>query len=775
MRLEQVSSGASVYPVVIQALRGEGEAVIALRSPGFAEETVRLTLVPSAVTVTPSSDAAAAPFERRATVATAPLDELTLVALSAQPVRAGLRVEVPLRAEGPDVRLSQASVVLTPQTPRAEISFTLPPAGQQGAIAAVAGDGFTTAPGSRLAVSRARPEFAAPDIRIPSFLARDTILRATVRAGTSTAPVEVTFASTDPTRMLVSLGPQDAPAESVRTTATGLVSVTLHGLAESDAAGLRIAASSGETLERRIELTPLVLLAPSSLSPPNSLTPGSTVTSTWSLYGSDAQLRPGASVPSFKIRSLHPEVATISPDTLRFGPGDPPAAVTVRAVAVGTARLEVESLGAAYPGRFQPSVAVVAADAGPVAAFAIGRQFEGRTGLPAGGPGFQNPGGAIVTVTSEDPERVLLARSASAPGGASVVVAVPPNQLRTSPVYIQGLATGQVMLRVSGDGVPETRVIVHVVPSWVMLETPRGDLTRGSEIALFAGLVTDTGGLTSASLEDVRLLAAAGIPRVRVVSSDPEVASVSPAEVELGGNTRIRVHPNRAGEALLRVEQPEGFGPAPEGLDGVPIRVVDPAISLQCTFGALGQDLQQSCPLATPPGVAVTAVSEDPARLLVSADASTAGSPRAALGASGLHVQGLASRGTAELVLSAQGFQDLRIPVILRPVRISLVGISGQSALNLTRGDTSDLTVAVNTNGGAEGAVLRPGADPVLVDVAVEPAGIVSVEPARIRIDPARRTGTVRVRALTPGAALLRLTSPAGLEVTTPPMPVSVR
>src|SRR5439155_19455819 len=118
------------------------------------------------------------------------------------------------------------------------------------------------------------------------------------------------------------------------------------------------------------------------------------------------------------------------------------------------------------------------------------------------------------------------------------------------------------------------------------------------------------------------------------------------------------------------------------------------------------------------------------------------------------------SFGTAEVVFSAPGYQDLRTAVALRPSEFFLSSSSSPpTALTLRIGSLASLTVVMRTNFAV--ATPRAGAN-IAVDLFTNPAGIVPLNPARVNFNGQPSSGQVQVRGTAVGSTLIRMTGPEG-------------
>jgi hypothetical protein len=206
------------------------------------------------------------------------------------------------------------------------------------------------------------------------------------------------------------------------------------------------------------------------------------------------------------------------------------------------------------------------------------------------------------------------------------------------------------------------------------------------------------------------------------------------------------------------------------------VTVTLPTLSLGCSQAlVLGKDTQLTCTIGAPSGVTVTATSGDGSLVAVSNDTkspggSTASAVTGAQGAS-ITLQGLASYGTAEVAISAPGYQGGLFAIALRPAEFYLSSSFFSSPVSLRVGGSMTLTYAMRAGGG----FLTPRAGAMIpVDIVPDPSGIVTLTPARMVFNGPQPSVDVQVKAVAPGSTLLRLAAPDGFLVPTAPFAISV-
>jgi hypothetical protein len=261
-------------------------------------------------------------------------------------------------------------------------------------------------------------------------------------------------------------------------------------------------------------------------------------------------------------------------------------------------------------------------------------------------------------------------------------------------------------------------------------------------------------------------------------SSAPEVFTVTPETVPIGDNgAQASLRGVAPGAAELRLKQPTGFGPSPDGSDTLGVTVALPTIPANCGAEfALGKDTQLTCSFPVPSGVVLTATSENPSLLIVSNDpkkpgvasVTATGNPQGAV----IVFQALSAYGTAEVLITAPGYQDRRIAVALRQTILTLRTFSSAQSLSLRVGGGDNLTIDLRSyNGGT--APLRAGAN-LTVGFAPSPAGIVSFTPSQVVFAADQSSAGVGIKGVAAGSTLVRLSVPDGFTVATTPLVVTV-
>ena len=125
-----------------------------------------------------------------------------------------------------------------------------------------------------------------------------------------------------------------------------------------------------------------------------------------------------------------------------------------------------------------------------------------------------------------------------------------------------------------------------------------------------------------------------------------------------------------------------------------------------------------------------------------------------------------------DVVLSAPGYEELRLPVMLRETELYLYSNSGTSTVNLRVGEGTSYSVSLLVPGSFY-KMPRAGIS-ITAEFSATPEGFFSLDPARVSLTSQRPEGSVSIRGTAGGGALVRMTSPDGLAVRGSPVAVTV-
>lgn len=755
---------SDAYSFQVQGLRSEGETRVRVRFPTGEEREIRVVLLPSgAGFFAAASSATSQGYEQSVRVLPWALDRQTGIGIYAQALQPGFRIAAKFRSEGAAVRLSADNVTLTSDTYEAVLNYTLPPAGQDATLIVESdAEGAVSPVTSRRLVHGASTTPSTATM----LLARNELREFNIASFMSQPALSAT--SSDPGRVLLSTSPTTPGSPSLDLANPGS-RIYIHALAESGNATVVLKSDTVPVLTLEVALQPLVL----NLNYPGVVTPGGSADYSFSLNVNG--LRPGSGPFRFSVQSSNPAVATVDPSTFEVGGADGRLSVVIKVsgIAQGTAKLVFDGppevianpVSLTVSGSTQPTIP----------SYEIGKNLQAAVQIDLGS-NFSNPNGAIVKLTSPDPGRLLLSRAVSTAGTASVSVAVPAGQRLTQLIYFQAIEVGDVVVQVTANDATRTAANIRIAPSWVGCWPLQGSLVVGGSKTTQCSI--RSAAAPSNYLQQISPRPGLGELNLRLESSAPEIFTVSPESVSLqSGGGQVTLQGISPGAGQLRLVAPADFGPAPNGSEALTVKVVEPTLSFTgAGESILGKDTQVTYTMFVPAGVTVTAASQDASRLLVSADAKVAGAATATGVSDGTRLdftfQGLTDNGTAEVVFTAPGYQELRVAVRLRAAELYWTNLpySG-TPISLRVGSSATLTLGLRSTQGR--VTPRPGAN-IAVDVLMDRAGIVTLDRARVVLSGTEVGDGVKIQGVAQGSVVLRIGAPDGFTTSATPVVISV-
>ncbi len=363
------------------------------------------------------------------------------------------------------------------------------------------------------------------------------------------------------------------------------------------------------------------------------------------------------------------------PATVFVAAGLTSVQVPVTGVAVGTTTIRASGTGIAQataPVRVDPTPLI------SISNLTLGKDLQstlsGSLGLAA------PPGGVVVTITSTDPSRVLLATADNVAGSASITRTVNAGSSFITTFWVQALVgTGTADIQASAPGYATDTSTITFNPSGFIINN--GNITTNTRagnvpVRVDASRLGATGGW--AQTMELRGGLVVDVP---VVSSNTGVGTIvgSPAHFT-GGNSFVNVSfdPVAQGTSTISLSPPPPTGfSTPVDFQSITATVTLPTLSINNV--TLGKDLQTSTSgsLGAPApagGLDVTLTSADAARLLLSASQTAAGSASIVLhvnaGSSSIptyYVQALDGSGTVQYTATASGYQTGSASATLHP------------------------------------------------------------------------------------------------------------
>lgn len=236
-------------------------------------------------------------------------------------------------------------------------------------------------------------------------------------------------------------------------------------------------------------------------------------------------------------------------------------------------------------------------------------------------------GGVQLTLTSEDPARLVLSAHPDQPGSASITLTVKGRTILSPEYYLQALDDhGKVAYQVDAGALGSTKATVTLAKSAIVIlgpfklpsfpTTPRSPASR---ISLHSAMLDD-----QLKIVEEQPVSGKGDVEVGISSSEGVAGKLGAEKLVIKRGTSLaetQFQPSHVGRTKLVPVAPGGFSASAEYADVTAlVEMPGLAISDQMTLGKDLQSVGVLCLGETPPagGVQVTLVSSDPSKLLIS-------------------------------------------------------------------------------------------------------------------------------------------------------------
>ncbi len=645
----------------------------------------------------------------------------------------------------------------------------------------------------------------------------------------------VTLSSSDPTRMVV--------APNATTVGTGSIQITIPPGSFSGSfwfAGIEnqgnTTAQLSATVQRYVAPPPVTVavrpLGIESFGSTSMTTLGGDASGTVYVgelgapgpsqgVSSESVIRPGGQPITVTLTSsdagvLVPVVGGVAqnPNTATIAVGLSRTTYGIRPITSGTAQITSASAQAASPVRAGYPATITVTQ--PTTSFSLsttigaGLTKQASISLQSASP----PGGTVITIASSDPSRLVVASSATTVGAGTVDVTVPAGSFSASFWYSgvegQGGTTAQLSATIQGG------LYAAPTPSTITIR-PLGIETFGTTFmttlggdgfgTVYVGELGEPGPSQGVAGESV--IRAGGQPIVVTLTSSaagialPVVSGVAqnPNTVTIGvGLSRVNygVRPVSSGTVQIAATSTSAGTPTRANYPAV-ITVAQPttSFSISATVGA-GLIKQASINLqsASPPGGTVfTISSSDPARLVLSGNATTVGTgsinvtvPAGSFSAPFWYAGIEGQSGTTEQITAVvQGglyAAPPAAPITIRPLGVEAFGsttittLGGDGFGTVYLGELSPAGPSQSVQGES---VIRPGGSPVTVTltsstptVAVPVVAGVAASPRTVTIDPGQSRASYGLRPLVAGTTTIVATSPSAASPTRSGYPATI-
>jgi uncharacterized repeat protein (TIGR01451 family) len=710
-------SGSSVTPLFLQALDGTGTVQLTLAAPGFTTRTTTITLGPSAIVFNPFfiGNFGTTTFSANQTIQLVPaLLNASNQFVTSQILRGGLGpINVAVTAtDQPTGGSSVGTIVNSPAVFNGGDSFknlAFDPAAAGTSLLEVVqptGLNFSTTAVARQITATV----TAPGISINNqTIGRDLQVQGSVFLNTAapTGGIVLTLTSADANRVVLSTSAaaqgtgqitlnynagSSSPTSSFFIQAldsTGTVQLTATAPGYANQVGTVTLAPSGFVINpfqisnfttstrggnQPIQIVPALLTNPGLAFQTNQALRGGRAPVTVNVTATD-QPNGGSSV------------GTILDSPVTFNPGDTAKNVQFDPVAAGASLIQVDTpAGFSTPNNARAITATVNTPGINNQNLTIGQnlQVQQSVSLLASAPTALS-----ITVTSADPNRVVLSTSATTQGTGQVSIPINAGQFSsTTPLFIQALSdTGTVQVTASAPGFTSQIATITLGASGFVINpfqignfattTFSGPTVIQITPALLSGgnfsqIQPIRGGLTGISVPLTATDEPGGGSTVGSIIGSPAVFNANDSSKSL------QFDPSAVGVSLIQVGTPTGFS-TPNNARQIRATVTAPTITFSSFTLGVGKDLQQAISIflgAAPPSpvtLTVTVASTAVATVVTNANATQAGTNTVTFtnvtstNAGTIFVQGRAASGTTSITAQAPGFSDGVMTVTAQP------------------------------------------------------------------------------------------------------------
>jgi hypothetical protein len=317
-------------------------------------------------------------------------------------------------------------------------------------------------------------------------------------------------------------------------------------------------------------------------------------------------------------------IATV-PQTVTVPAGFLSIGVPVTGVAVGSTTVRASGTGI---GEATATVNVTAPPNLSISNESLGRDLQSQRTVSLGAPA--PIAGVQITLTSSDPERLLLSTSATTVGTASIVLTVAANQSSSPAYFVQALQdNGAPTYTATATGYGADTATVTLGPSGFTIDFPGNFSINTGAANRTIQIVPATLHPTSLAWQANGMLRAGANASVAVTSSNTATGTITTSPLAFTGGTASRTtefDPVGEGTATITVEPVTGFSTSTT-FRQIVATVSAPAITLG-DF-TIGQNLQvtanASLGQAAPAGGVVVTITSLSAQLLLSTNPAAEG------------------------------------------------------------------------------------------------------------------------------------------------------
>ncbi len=711
-----IASGASFIPsFYVQALAGSGTAQFQASAPGYTTGTNTVTFRPSGFIINAGNfSTTTLSANTSVRLDSAQLNATTLNYVTTQPLRGGVTAQVGVTSGTTTVgTILNSPVVFNGGDTNLNATFHPVGAGTS-TLGLVQPAGFST-PNQfqQIIATVTQPSVSMADLTIGKDLQTST--SGSLGAPAPAGNLVVTVTSLDTSKILLATSPTDVGADQVTFTVNAgssfISTLYVHALAGSGTAQFQTSAPGYATTTNTVTFRPSGFIinagnfSTTTLSANTSVRLDSAQLNATTLNYVTTQPLRGGVTAQVGVTSGTTTVGTILNSPVVFNGGDTNLNATFHPVGAGTSTLGlVQPAGFSTPNQFQQIIATVTQPSVSMADLTIGKDLQTSTSGSLGAPA--PAGNLVVTVTSLDTSKILLATSPTDVGADQVTFTVNAGSSFISTLYVHALVgSGTAQFQTSAPGYATTTNTVTFRPSGFIINVGNFSTTTFSANT---SIRVDAAQLNPTTLNYVTTqpLRAGVTAQVPITSSDTNVGTIvtSPLIFNVNqSNLNTAFDPVTAGTTTIAVGQPPGFT-TPNQFQQITATVTAPDISVGNV--TVGRDLQTTLQIslgAVPPSpVTITVTSSSGALATITKDGTIEGgttltfSNVSSTTGNTFTVQGRAL-GTTTLVVQAPGYNDAISNVTVDP-----------SGFILNQGNISTTTFSTNTSVRVDASRLNP-------------------------------------------------------------------
>jgi hypothetical protein len=772
-----VGAGSAATPLFyIQSLAASGTVTLTASGNGYGDGTAVVTLAQSGFYLVPTSlSTTTLSSDSTVAISVATLDANRQI-VTAQPLRGGIApVQVNVTSSDPTKgTIATSPVTFGANSSQGSTTFH-PLAAGSTVITAGAPAGFTQVNiRDHLTADVTQPGI----IMSAATIGKDLQLAYVVTLQTSQAnPTTLTVTSLDPTKLLVSASPTVAGSSSaaipVPANTTGVL-VYVQALQSSGTAALKASTPGFADGQANITLgssgffLETVDFGTTTLSSDTTISISTGLMDSSRNLSSRQPLRAGMSSVSVNVASSDTSKGTITSSPVVFSGNVGNLTTKFHPIAAGSSTISIDvPAGFTAPSKTQQAIATITAPSLTMNSLTIGKDLQTSAAAFLGANAPQ--GGVSVTITSQDPTKLLLSTNPAVVGSDHVVVQVTSGS-STPLFYLQALQnSGTVTLALSAPGFANGSAVVTLASSafaFTATSLSTTTISTDSLLQIFTYYVDANG--TPITAQNLR----GGLAPVNVVvaSSDTNKGTIVDSPAVFSGNSgsaSVHFHPLSAGSTILSIATPAGFGTAPSR-NQVPVTITAPNIVVVSNV-TVGKNLQTNVSVNlsnTPPAaVALTLTSSSGAVATLSTSATVAGSSSLTVpnvsntSPINVYIQGMAI-GSTTITIQAPGFNDATIQVNVVPSGFAF----GQASVSATTSDVAVFVSAYTLDPVTQNIVttqpLRGGFS-ATVPLSSSNSGVGTV-PATVFLDTNIGTTSFPFHPVGSGSTTLTLGTPAG-------------